>query len=81
MSSTSLANPRIGVKHSAMLSTQKGLSTFNSTHDLQSLTLSKIYESKRLKEVEEKQLHTRIQFLQNQEFKKLKKIENQRRQA
>ena len=31
--------------------------------------------------MEEKQLHTRIQFLQNQEFKKLKKIENQRRQA
>ena len=57
-----------------LLDHQASMSTFNSSANLRSLSLSKIYKSKRDRDQEVKQLHTRIQYLQNEENKKMRKI-------
>jgi len=48
---------------------------------LKCMSMSKIYESRRTREQEIKQLHTRIQYLQNEELRKLKKIDESRKHA
>jgi len=68
-------------KKQNLIGARSTLSTFGSTDQLKNLSLSKIYESKRVKDVEMMQLHTRIQYLQNEEFKKLRKIDQSRKLA
>ena len=46
-------------KHN-LIGAHSTLSTFGSTEQLKNLSLSKIYESKRVRDVEMMQLHTRI---------------------